>query len=44
MEFLQQALGILLLTSLVLLLMAVGWGIGALYSRGQARRRTRHWH
>jgi len=40
MEFLQQALGILLLTNLVLLLMAVGWGIGALYSRGQARRRT----
>ena len=26
MEFLQQALGILLLTSLVLLLMAAGWG------------------
>ena len=44
MEFLQQALGILLLTSLVLLLMAAGWGIGALYSRGQARRRTPHWH
>ena len=40
MELLQDALGIILMVSLALVLMATGWGSGVLYTRVQGRDRT----